>query len=672
MHKMKSTVLLLVFLISLFSLWQCAGTETAAVFTKDGQQYGKVRGAFRHRWWNYYERGLSYADGEFYPQALADLKKALDQRDKDQRKARTYGMHFIDYFPHRELGIVYYETGKPEEALKELELSLGQFPTAKAHFYLDRVRKALIEQEGKEIAPPTLKLDFEQEEVWTRQDPVVVAGAAEDAHYISRVVVGKVPIFMEGSQQRVRFKEALQLAQGSHRVEVLAQNLLGKITTRHIRIRVDREGPLITLEKLRPDPSLPGEGVTIQGSIYDPAGVSTLSINGQDQPVQEAVEIFFTRRLAVREVDLEIEARDRLGNMTSAAIPVAGRAGYGRQVLVAGVNSDSMDLLMAGLFGSSDNQAPTIRLRDGADGQAVFLEKIYIQGEISDESKIESLTINQRPMLRRQGQVVFFSHLEELAEGENRIVIQARDEAGNRARREISIVRKVPKALQLQERLSLTVLPFDQNGAVSAAGLSFQDNLIDSLLDRDRFNVVERERLDAILHEQKLSRTALIDKEMALKLGRLVAARSIITGSLVETRTGVEIIGRLIDTETSVILATEDVYDEVKDLPALRTLAEGMAIKFHLDFPLTEGYIIQKKGKAIFSDLGREKIKLHRRLIVYREEPIKHPVSGKVLGADNVILGRARVTQVLPEMSKAQILDGDMGEIRRLDKVITE
>jgi hypothetical protein len=97
-----------------------------------------------------------------------------------------------------------------------------------------------------------------------------------------------------------------------------------------------------------------------------------------------------------------------------------------------------------------------------------------------------------------------------------------------------------------------------------------------------------------------------------------------------------------------------------------------MAIKFHIDFPLAEGFIIQQKGKAIFSDLGQEKIKIHRRLIVYREDPIKHPVTGKIVGSDNVILGRARVTQVMPEMSKAQILDGELGEIRPLDKVITE
>ena len=90
----------------------CAQQPADTGFVKDGKQYGIVKsGTFRHRWWNYFERGLSYADGGFYPDAIADFKEAVRQREKDQRRARTYGMHFIDYFPHRELGIVYYFSG---------------------------------------------------------------------------------------------------------------------------------------------------------------------------------------------------------------------------------------------------------------------------------------------------------------------------------------------------------------------------------------------------------------------------------------------------------------------------------------------------------------------------------------------------------------------------------
>ena len=57
---------------------------------------------------------------------------------------------------------------------------------------------------------------------------------------------------------------------------------------------------------------------------------------------------------------------------------------------------------------------------------------------------------------------------------------------------------------------------------------------------------------------------------------------------------------------------------------------------------------------------------------MYREEPVEHPITGKVLGADSEILGRARVKQVSPEMSKAELVDQRGSRVNRLDKVITE
>ena len=76
----------------------CAVQQDVQVKIKDGKVYGVVEGSFRHRWWNYYERGLSFAEGEFWEEAATDLKEAIKQRKEDQRMARTYGMHFVDYF----------------------------------------------------------------------------------------------------------------------------------------------------------------------------------------------------------------------------------------------------------------------------------------------------------------------------------------------------------------------------------------------------------------------------------------------------------------------------------------------------------------------------------------------------------------------------------------------
>jgi hypothetical protein len=288
----------------------CAGHQPGPAYGKEGKEYGTVRGAFRNQWWNFYERGLSYADGEFYTEALADITTAVGLRDRDQRMARTYGMHFIDYFPHRELGVVYYQTGSLQAAKTELELSLSQFPSAKAHFYLDRVRKALLEQEGKAAIPPRVTLLMDKDEIWTRDDPVVIAGVAEDEGYVAAVSVKGRPLFLEGAQKSVPFKEPLSLSQGEHVIMVEAKNLQGKSSTRRIVVHVDREGPMFSLDKVE---NVREGAITISGSVYDEAGVSELIINGKPTAVKSDVEVPFTVTLAAQKGEIELVARDRLG-----------------------------------------------------------------------------------------------------------------------------------------------------------------------------------------------------------------------------------------------------------------------------------------------------------------------------------------------------------------------
>ena len=534
-----------------------------------------------------------------------------------------------------------------------------------------------MEKKGGEVAPPNLTIGFSKDEVWTREDPVLVSGTAEDEHFISSVKISGVPLFMEGAQKQVSFRESMQLAQGRHTIEVEAKNLMGKTSKRTVVIHVDRDGPVITVEDLTVDSNSPGQPSTIRGFIYDEAGVSDLTVNGRPVPIEKGLEVAFSEKLPAKSRTVELVAVDSLGNRTSASLDVSISSIKQKPLMLACAGTDISrrdisGLLMAGLFGPKDTQPPRISLKGWADSQAVYIDKVYFDGYATDENKIESLTLNQNPIMRRKGKRIFFNQVVRLKEGKNKITIEARDESGNVATKELIVTRLVPKAMQLAERLSMTVLPFGQKGAVSDASLSFQDNLVDALVNRNRFRLIEREKLDLILQEQKLSWSKLIDKETALQLGRLMAAQTIITGNIIETGIGVEIVGRVIDTETSEILAAEDVYDEVKDLQGLRTLAEGMAIKIHRKFPLLSGTVLKQKGKWIFTDLGEDKIGLQGRLIVYHEEPIKHPVTGKLLGSDNEILGRARVVQVMPGMSKAELLDGKPASVKPLDKVISE
>ena len=45
-------------------------------------------GTFRGRWYNYYNRGLTYSAEGDWDNALHDLRKAAEKRDMDQRMAR--------------------------------------------------------------------------------------------------------------------------------------------------------------------------------------------------------------------------------------------------------------------------------------------------------------------------------------------------------------------------------------------------------------------------------------------------------------------------------------------------------------------------------------------------------------------------------------------------------
>ncbi len=584
--------------------------------------------------------------------------------------ARTYGMHFVDYFPHRELGICYLLKGNPVDAARELEISLDQYPSSKAYFYLDRVREALIEASGHPVGPPELVLHSPLNETWTRDDPVMISGVVTDENYVSGVTVMGVPVFFEGSRKRVLIEKKLDLSQGRHEVEVMAVNLMGKTVRQKIIVHVDRQGPMITIEDLKDSPVLPN--VLITGSLYDPAGALVLKINGQPVPLEKGPEAYFSYQLPDHIQSIDLMAQDKLGNQTTAHFPLSGSTASKQGIMLAANGSIARELIAVSLFKSKDTEPPSIHLKGWTESQTVFMEKVYLEGEITDNTKIASIEINQKPILRREGKSIFFNHLSELDVGKNNIRVKAKDTAGNVSEKQISIVMEVPKALQLQERLRTTVMPFEQKGAVSEASLSFQDNLTGALVNENRFQLIEREKIDYVLQEQKLSRTDLIDKTTAIRLGKLMASQSIITGSIIESQTGLEIVARMIDTETSQLLTATDVYGEEKSLPALKTLSEGLAVKLHQEFPLIDGLVVQKKGKMVFTDIGQDKTKLGRRFIVYREEPIKHPVTGKILGTDNTIIGRARVTQVMPDLSKAEVVEGEEKEIKPLDKVITE
>jgi tetratricopeptide (TPR) repeat protein len=79
---------------------------------------------------------VKYANTDSLNEAEYCFKNALKFQNKDDRQARTYGIHFIEYFPNRELGIIYYKRENLDLAIDFLEKSMSDEPTDRAREYL--------------------------------------------------------------------------------------------------------------------------------------------------------------------------------------------------------------------------------------------------------------------------------------------------------------------------------------------------------------------------------------------------------------------------------------------------------------------------------------------------------------------------------------------------------
>ncbi|MCU0645956.1 MAG: FlgO family outer membrane protein [bacterium] len=116
------------------------------------------------KWYNYYEDGLKEMQTGNWAKAIENFKEAVKIQYQDTKKIKTYGMHFIEYFPHREIGICFYHLGKNDVAERELRLSLQHEYSARAQEYLAKVSGQPFVQmpiqtpvkpvEEKKITPP--------------------------------------------------------------------------------------------------------------------------------------------------------------------------------------------------------------------------------------------------------------------------------------------------------------------------------------------------------------------------------------------------------------------------------------------------------------------------------------------------------------------------------------
>jgi hypothetical protein len=684
------------FLLLLFLLSGCA-VEHGKVYVKDGKQYGVKPGlTWRGRWWDHYQRGTSYAEGAFWADAVADFQAAIRQRQADQRTARTYGFHFLDYFPHRELGIAYYQLGRHDEASAELATSLQTVDSARAKFYLNKARQAQLRRTGQDTSPPRIVIDSLSDGLLTRRLTLTVTGWVEDDSYVAAVSVHHQAQFIELAQPRLPFAQEVALQEGTNSIDIVAADLFGRLSSQRLSVSADRQGPLVSVEGVEVSAALPVRQARVRGVMADQSPLRRALVAGQPLPVPPQTEWEFSAELALTPgMDrIPFEVEDLAGNVTRGEIPLTlpadglppERKGTLEWSPLTRWATLEAGTVMADLPSwqvaqrppgqAVDRQPPVIRLKDLAPQQTVYYDTVYLEGRVTDSSPIVALTLNGEPfVIRRHGQQLFFSRLVALQVGENRLLLEAMDSAGNTAQQEVVVVRQEQVVRQLSARLRVAILPTVMKGEAPVLSDAVDEHLLAAFVRQGRFQLVERERLEALLREKLLSQSTVVDPDTAVRLGKIVAAEVVLIPTINETPQSLEVFARVVDAESGTIMAAEDVYGETTVAFDLRTLMTGLAWKLRQHFPLLEGLVVKRDGQRVVIDRGKKHaLTEHMKTILFRAgEELIHPITGKTLGHSTETLGEARVEVVADESSQATLLESAQAHtVKQLDQFITK
>ncbi len=225
------------------------------------------------------------------------------------------------------------------------------------------------------------------------------------------------------------------------------------------------------------------------------------------------------------------------------------------------------------------------------------------------------------------------------------------------------------------ERMGVAVLPFENKGASRDLGEIILDKMITVLVNQERFKVMERAQLNRILEEQSLGSSGIIDAATAAEIGKGIGVDAIIIGSVAAATSGaISIDARVIDTESAAIIVAEDVYSGSSDAQSVKNAIENLAKKMTDNLPLVEGYIIRIDGDQVILDVGRiGGLKRGMKCVIYKEgAPVKHPITGEILGKETQIMGEVLVTEAFDKYCTARTIKTEGGMLSIGDKFLTK
>jgi len=161
---------------------------------------------------------------------------------------------------------------------------------------------------------------------------------------------------------------------------------------------------------------------------------------------------------------------------------------------------------------------------------------------------------------------------------------------------DMSIVEELNEATKDENAITVAIAYFDNTGdeaSMEKLKKGLADMLISDLSNVRMLKIVERDKLESILKEQKLSNTKEFDSSTAVTIGKLLGAKQIVVGSFFEMFGSLRIDARFIDVETGSISKAEGVEGETSNFFKLQKSLAWKLIR-NLDVKL-----LDKEAEAI-------------------------------------------------------------------------
>lgn len=181
--------------------------------------------------------------------------------------------------------------------------------------------------------------------------------------------------------------------------------------------------------------------------------------------------------------------------------------------------------------------------------------------------------------------------------------------------------------------------------------------LMEALQTAGRLVVLERDMLDKVLAELKLSAAELTDPQTAVRVGRILAARLLATGTVTRRGDEVQLALRVVETETTRLRAA--IAENLTAERGLDGLAEHFAStivqKLRAVYPL-QGRLLRVAEPQVIINIGMEHgVTPGMTLEILQEVPLQ--LYGTVAGVQMLNVGLIEVTRVEPKLAQGRIVE---------------